>query len=72
MESETSVRTLFRAFKSQQESLESSTAQPSSAAYQEKLQAAISTLDECRRLVDQSSLFSPNETEDDIASGDLQ
>ena len=46
--------------------------EPSSTPYQETLQAAIAALDECRRLAERLSLFSPNETEDDIASGDLQ
>lgn len=71
MESQSNIRTLFASSKAQRKDLESNL-EPSSAVYQENLQAAIATLDECRRLADRLSLFSPNETEDDIASSDLQ
>ncbi|MCJ1462848.1 hypothetical protein MMC07_001451 [Pseudocyphellaria aurata] len=71
MDSQSNIRTLWATSKAQRKALESSL-EPSSAVYQENLQAAIATLDDCRRLVDHLSLFSPNETEDDIASSDLQ
>lgn len=76
MESHSSIRSLFTAFKNQQKALETSPqpnrSQPNYALYQENLRAAIATLDECRRLADRLSLFSLNETEDDIASSDLE
>ncbi|MCJ1423508.1 hypothetical protein MMC29_001392 [Sticta canariensis] len=71
MESQSNLRTLFASSKAQRKALESNL-EPSSAVYQEDLHAAIATLDECRRLADHLSLFSPNETEDDIATSDLQ
>jgi len=43
-----------------------------SAAFQQNLAAAIASYEECLRLADRVALFSPNETLDDIASGDLQ
>lgn len=43
-----------------------------SATFQENLSAAIITYEECLRVADRVSLFSPNETLDDISSGDLQ
>lgn len=65
------IRTLFTSAKSQRKELESS-ADPTGYAYQENLQAAITSLEKCRKIADRISLFSPNETEDDIPSGDLQ
>jgi immunoglobulin-binding protein 1 len=69
-EPESNIRTLFtraKQLKKELNSLESNT-----QLYQENLQAAISALDECRKLADRVSLFSPNETIDDISSGDIQ
>ncbi len=43
-----------------------------SSIYEENLRAALSTFEECRRLAGEISLFSQNETLDDISSGDLQ
>ncbi len=71
MESQSNLKILFARFKSQQKLLESDS-EPSSPIYQENLRAAIVTIEECGRLVDSLSLFSPNEIEDDIASSDLQ
>lgn len=71
METQSSLKTLFALFKTQQKYLESTT-EPSSPVYQEHLRAAIATIEECSRLVDSLSLFSRNESEDDIASTDLQ
>jgi len=65
------MRALFTLAKNQRKQLEISS-DSTSALYQENLQAAIVTLEECRRIADRISLFSPNETEDDISSGDLQ
>ncbi|KAM0803009.1 tapa protein [Usnea florida] len=71
MESDLNIRSIFTSAKIQRNELESSS-EPTSSAYQENLQAAISSLEECRKIADRISLFSPNETEDDISSGDLQ
>jgi len=43
-----------------------------SPAYQEKVDAALKAYEQCLRTADQISLFSPNESLDDISSGDLQ
>lgn len=43
-----------------------------SASYQERLQSAIATYEECLQLSEQVSLFSPNETLEDVSSTDLQ
>ncbi|CAO2654741.1 Nn.00g114740.m01.CDS01 [Neocucurbitaria sp. VM-36] len=40
--------------------------------YQENLSTAIATYEECLKLSEQVSLFSPNETLEDVASSDLQ
>lgn len=71
MESQTNIRTLFAASNAQRKELDA-IPDPSSALYQENLQAAIATLEECRNIAHHISLFSDNETEDDIPTGDLQ
>lgn len=71
MESQSSIRTLFLSARNQRKELEQSS-DPTSTIYQENLQAAIATLEECRIIAHRATLFSPNETEDDISSGDLQ
>lgn len=71
MEFQSNLKTLFALFKTQQKYLESST-EPSSPIYRDNLRAATATIEECSRLVDSLSLFSRNESEDDIASTDLQ
>ncbi|KAI9877075.1 MAG: Immunoglobulin (CD79A) binding protein 1 [Pleopsidium flavum] len=65
------VRTLFDSGNRQRKQLESSY-DANSSTYQENLRAAISTFEECRRLADEISLFSQNESLEDISSGDLQ
>lgn len=40
--------------------------------YRQHLLAAIESYEECRKLIDRLALFSPNESSDDISSGDLQ
>ena len=71
MEPESSIRGLFASARAQRKDLDSSP-DPTASLYQENLQAAIANLEECRRLAESISLFSPNEAEDDVASGDLQ
>lgn len=43
-----------------------------SAAYQEKVGAAITAYEQCLEIADHISLFSPNESLDDITSNDIQ
>ncbi|KAG0638096.1 TAP42-like protein [Tuber brumale] len=43
-----------------------------SAAYQQKLQTAIQTYQECKKLVDQISLFSTNESLEDVVSSEIR
>lgn len=71
MEPETSIRSCFASAQAHRKSLENSP-DTTTTQYQENLQAAIASLRECRNLADRISLFSPNETEDDIATLDLQ
>ena len=71
MESQPSIRTLFLSARNQRKELEQSS-DPTSTIYQENLQAAIATLEECRIIAHRIALFSPNETEEDISSSDLQ
>ncbi len=71
MESQSNVRNLYAISKAQRKELDSIPV-PSSTLYQENLQAAIATLEECRKIAERISLFSDNETGDDIPTGDLQ
>ena len=71
MEPDIDIRTVFNSAKTQRKELESSP-DPISSVYQDNLQAAIASLEECRKIADRISLFSLNETEDDVSSGDLQ
>ncbi|KAJ9644700.1 Type 2A phosphatase-associated protein 42 [Coniosporium tulheliwenetii] len=68
---ERNIRSLFAEAETNRKALESSW-DTNSAEYQEKLSATISKYEDCLRIADQVSLFSPNETADDIASGDIQ
>lgn len=43
-----------------------------SATFQENLTNAITTYESCLKLSEQVSLFSPNESLDDVSSSDLQ
>jgi immunoglobulin-binding protein 1 len=65
------IRTLFRLAESKRNAVETSR-DSSSSIYRENLAAAIATFENCRQLADRLSLFSPNETLEDIATGDLQ
>ncbi|KAL8931050.1 MAG: hypothetical protein Q9208_000152 [Pyrenodesmia sp. 3 TL-2023] len=66
-----SLRSLFTTANNQRHKLDS-IPDPSSSRYQEKLRAIIAQFHECRQLTDSLAVFSPNETEDDISSGNLQ
>ncbi|KAI9826039.1 MAG: hypothetical protein M1832_000488 [Thelocarpon impressellum] len=65
------LRTLFSSAETRRKCLESS-CEPNSESFQETIRAATATYQECRRLVDQLALFSPNETVEDISTNDLQ
>jgi len=65
------IRTLFKSAESRSDALETS-GNSSSSTYRENLAAAITAFEDCRQLADRLSLFSPNETLEDIATGDLQ
>lgn len=66
-----SLRALFSRAEQERSQLEASP-NSISATFQENLSSAILTYEECIRVADRVSLFSPNETLDDISSGDLQ
>ena len=64
MDQPQSLRSLFAAAKAEKAALDSSLGSD--------LSAVISKLEECRHLVEIVSLFSPNESLDEIATADLQ
>ena len=66
-----SIRMLFRSAEIKRDGVEN-VRDISSSAYRENIAAAIATFEECRMLADRLSLFSPNETLEDIATGDLE
>jgi hypothetical protein len=66
-----SIRTLFASAEAKRDIVERSR-DSSSSTFRENLAAAIAIFEECRVLADRLSLFSPNETLEDIATGDLQ
>lgn len=68
---EPNIKSLFGAAERQRKDIESSW-DSNTATYQQNLAAAIANYEDCLRLADRLSLFSPNETLDDLSSGDLQ
>jgi len=66
-----SLRGLFSKAERAREEL-SSSYETNSPTYQENLSATIATYEECLKISEQVSLFSPNETLEDISSSDLQ
>lgn len=66
-----SLRALFSKAERARQELTSSY-EPNSPAFQENLTQTIATYEECLKLSEQISLFSPNESLEDISSGDLQ
>lgn len=68
---EQSIKSLFSSAERQRKDIEASW-DSNTAAYQQNLAAAISTYEDCLKLADRLSLFSPNETLEDLTSGDLQ
>ena len=67
----TSLRELFTKAKDQRKNLDSFPSS-SSSAYDENVLAAIESLEECRRIARSISLFSTNETSDDVATADFR
>jgi immunoglobulin-binding protein 1 len=68
---EQSIRSLFDSAERQRKEIEASW-DNNTVTYQQNLVAAISTYEDCLKLADRLSLFSPNETLDDLTSGDIQ
>ncbi|KAF4541667.1 TAP42-like protein [Lasiodiplodia theobromae] len=66
-----SLRALFSSAEAKRKDLEA-TYDSNSDAYQQKLSSAIATYEECLKVADRVSLFSPNETLEDVSSGDIQ
>jgi hypothetical protein len=66
-----SIRSLFESAERQRKEIEASW-ETNTATYQQNLAAAISTYEECLLLADRLSLFSSNETLEDLTSSDLQ
>ena len=66
-----SIRALFLEAERTRQTL-SSSYDTNTSAFQENLSAAIATYEQCLLLSEQVSLFSPNESLDDVSSSDLQ
>ncbi|KAF2143651.1 uncharacterized protein K452DRAFT_267914 [Aplosporella prunicola CBS 121167] len=66
-----SLRALFGDAESKRKELENSY-DSNSATFQRNLMSAIATYEECLKVADRVSLFSPNETLEDVSSGDIQ
>jgi immunoglobulin-binding protein 1 len=68
---EQSIKSLYSSAELQRKVIEASW-ETNTVEYQQNVAAAIANYDECLKLADRLSLFSPNETLEDITSGDLQ
>ena len=66
-----SIKSLFERAESKRNAVETAY-DTGTAIYRENLASAIATYEQCRQLADRLSLFSPNESLEDIASGDLR
>jgi hypothetical protein len=66
-----SIKSLFSSAERQRKDIEASW-DSNTAEYQQNLAAAIQTYEHCLKLADRLSLFSPNESLEDLTSGDLQ
>ncbi|KAH8651517.1 TAP42-like protein [Tricladium varicosporioides] len=66
-----SIKSLFSSAERQRKDIESSW-DSNTVTYQQNLVAAITTYEDCLKLADRLSLFSTNETFEDLTSGDLQ
>lgn len=70
-DSDQSLRTTFEAAENLRRSLEKSY-DINSEGYQSKLKNAVSKYEECKRLLQALSLFSPNEFMEDVASSEIK
>jgi immunoglobulin-binding protein 1 len=68
---EQSIKSLFNSAEKQRKAIEESW-DTNTATFQQNIAATIETYSKCLRLAERLSLFSPNETLEDITSGDLQ
>jgi immunoglobulin-binding protein 1 len=68
---ENCIKSLFNSAQNKRHGVETAL-DSTSSIFKENLAAAIASYEECRLLADRLSLFSPNETLEDISSGDLQ
>jgi immunoglobulin-binding protein 1 len=68
---EQSIKSLFSSAERQRKEIESSW-DSNTATYQQNLASAIATYEDCLQLAERLSLFSPNESLEDLTSGDLQ
>lgn len=66
------LRAVYNTGESKRRELEGGAYDSRDAAYQEKVAAAIDAYEQCLQIADRISLFSPNESLDDITSSDLQ
>lgn len=66
-----SLRALFEAAKLEKQTLESAT-ETNTDSYRSEVNATVAKFEECRKLISQLSLFSRNESLEDITTGDLQ
>ncbi|KAI5300320.1 hypothetical protein KEM55_008211 [Ascosphaera atra] len=66
-----SLRSLFQSALKDKTTLESTPADTTSDAYRDKLRATIRTFEECHKRIQHVSLFSPNESLEDINTSDL-
>ena len=66
-----SIKSLYTSAERQRQAIESSW-DSNTTEYQQNLASAIKTYDDCLKLADRLSLFSPNETLEDLTTGDLQ
>lgn len=66
-----SLRAVFSTAESKRKEVENSW-DTNTATYQENLLAAITSYEQCLQIADRISLFSPNESLEDIGSGDIQ
>lgn len=70
-ENSQNLQTLFATAKKEKQSLESSL-ETNTDEYRSQVNATIAKFEECQQLISRLSLFSPNESLEDIATGDLQ
>lgn len=68
---ETSIRAIFDKAESLRISLETQP-NPNSPVYQQTLLSSLQKYEECKKLINQASLFSMNESLEDLATSDMR